>query len=278
MTINRFIRDYELVIGQNRQSGFVLKPPFQIVFSIDKQTQENKVNTMRLNIFNLNESNRLSIVKEEEDDTYLPIILKVGYSGSLETIFKGSIKESYVQRNGPDFINIIECEDGGHDMTYSFTSKTVRDNKSVINALIEDMPNTTIGKINQRKDLVRPKVLVGNTYQLFEKNIEDQERFYIDNEQVFIVKDNQATSTFIPVVRAETGLINTPEKNKDEITFQTIMNPALRIGQLCEIQSVIAPYLNGVYRINVISYKGDYEGDDWNQIVTCTQPDNLEFL
>ena len=95
---------------------------------------------------------------------------------------------------------------------------------------------------------------------------------------MFIVKDNQATSTFIPVVRSETGLINTPEKNKDEITFETIMNPALKIGQLCDIQSITAPYLNGVYRINVISYKGDYEGSDWKQIVTCTQPDNLEFL
>lgn len=278
MTFNRFIRDYELVIGRNRQKGFVVKPPFNIVFSIEKTTEESSVNTMKLNVFNLNSDNRLSIVKEEEDDNYLPILLKAGYQDDIEIVFKGSIKESAIQVNGPNVISFIECEDGGHDMTYSFTSKTVRDNKKVIDALVEDMPNTSIGKINQRRDFIRPKVLIGNTYQLLQDNIDPEERFYIDNEQVFVVKNNQSTSTFVPVVTAETGLKKTPEKNKNELTFETLLNPSLKIGQLCEIKSIFAPYVNGIYRINAISYKGDYDGDDWVQIVTCIQPDNLEFL
>lgn len=62
------------------------------------------------------------------------------------------------------------------------------------------------------------------------------------------------------------------------MTFQTIMNPTLKVAGLCQLESVTAPDLNGVYRINQINYSGDYTGDDWTQMVTAKRAPNYKVV
>jgi hypothetical protein len=272
----RFSRDYELTLGIGARA-VIVRPPLRIVFGCDKSIRGG-INKLTLQIFNLKESNRLQLVKDEEDPKRIPIVLKVGYMNSLETIFKGSINLGSNDRTGPDFVSKLECLDGGFDFLTSFTSRTVRSKALAVDAILEDMPNTDKGKVTQQIELTRPKVLVGNSVQLIEEALNPGESFYIDNEQLFILRSNEVVSSFIPVVSAATGLINTPQRQNQKVTFETLMNPALKLGGFTQLRSKTAPHLNDTYKIETMNYSGDYDGNDWKQAVTCISDDNFKVI
>lgn len=270
----RFLRDYELVIGIDDQA-VIVKPPIRMSFSADKSIS-GALNKLNINIYNLKESNRLAIVKNPEDQAYIPIQLSVGYQGKLEPLFKGSVHKGENSRAGADFVSAIECLDGGTDFLNSFTSKTVKGGQ--IEAILDDMPNTDKGKLTSPISLQRPKVLVGNSAQLIEDTIDEDQTWYIDNEQLFIIKDDEVISSYIPVVNAESGLINTPTNEQYKVTFNTMMNPSLKIGGLCRLDSKTAPHLNGIYKIETINYSGDNYGGDWSQAVTAILQESYKVL
>ena len=276
--MNRFIRDFELIIGLERSAqAVIVRPPFRVSFSGDKSIG-GALNKLNLKVYNLKESTRLQIQKLEADNTYIPIQFSVGYKGALEPLFKGNVYKAEVIREGADFYNQVECLDGGFDFLNSFTSRTVTKKDEAIVEILQDMPNTSAGKITQQPNLVRPKVLVGNSVQLINDMLNEGESWFIEDEQLYILKDDEVIRSFIPVVNAQTGLLNTPIADPETVTFETLMNPSLKIGGLCELQSKTAPFLNGVYKTEVITYTGDSDGDDWLQQVTARKEPNVKVL
>ena len=245
----------------------VIKPPMQIVFEVTKSIRGD-LNKMNIQITNLAESKRLSLVKDAEQLKIMPIGLSVGYQDRIELIFKGNIHTGNNSRQGPDLLTSLECLDGGYDFLHSFTSRTVEGSRRALDAALEDMPNTGTGKITDRPVLTRPKVLVGNSARLIDDMVGPGETWYIDDEQLYVIKDNEVTSGLKPVVSAATGLISTPTRESKLVTFETLMNPTVKIGGLASLKSATAPYLDGIYRIETISYTGDNYGDAWMQ--TCT--------
>lgn len=272
----RFLRDYQLTIGVGNQAVVVV-PPIKITFSATKSTDVS-LNKLILKVWNLRQANRLALVKDEEEDEYIPLELSVGYQGRMQLLFRGSVHKGEHQREGADFVNTIECLDGGKDALSSFTSVTVRGKDQAIRAALGDMPNTAEGAITQHAQLVRPKVLVGNSARLITDMLDDDESMFIDDEQLFVLRNDEVRSDLAPLVTARTGLMNTPQASKGEVTFQTIMNPTLKVAGLCQLESVTAPDLNGVYRIDQINYSGDYTGDDWTQIVTAKRAPNYKVV
>lgn len=262
----RFNRDYELTIGISDTQTIIVKPPLNIVFDCLKTTKSS-LNKLNLRLFNLNESHRQSLIREKGDKKKIPIVLKVGYEGRLEVIFQGDVNLSSTERSGTDFITNIECFDGGHDYLNAFTSRTVKGKETAIESILQDMPNTAKGKITELKALLRPKVLVGSSSKLIEEMLEHDEEFFIDNEQLFILKEDEVNGSYAPLVSAQTGLINTPERESNIIYFNTMMNPTIRLGGLCSVESKTAPHLNGVYKVQAINYSGEYDGQDWVQAV-----------
>lgn len=274
--MSRFLRDFELAIEAEGQS-VVVKPPMRITFTCDKSITGG-LNKLQLQIYNLKESNRLAIVKDAEERKRIPIILKVGYEWSSEVIFQGTVHRGANQRQGADFISDLECLDGGEDYLASFTSKVVKGKQAAVEEILKDLPNTKKGKLTEQITLLRPKVLIGNSLQLIEKALAPNETYYIDNEQLFIIKDDEVISSYIPLVSAKTGLLNTPERESKKVSFETLMNPTLKLGGLCKLKSVLAPHLDGTYKIESMSYSGDNEGDDWKQSVTCIAAGDYKVL
>ena len=239
----------------------------QIVFEVTKSIRGG-LNKMNIQITNLSENKRLSLVKDSEQKKIMNIGLSVGYQDRIELIFKGTIHTGSNSRQGPDLLTSLECLDGGEDFLHSFTARTVEGGRRAIDAALEDMPNTATGKITERPVLTRPKVLVGNSARLINDMVEPDETWYIDNEQLYVIKDNEVTSGLKPVVSAATGLISTPTRDSKLVTFETLMNPSVKIGGLASLKSATAPHLDGIYRIETIAYSGDNYGDAWTQ--TCT--------
>lgn len=273
----RFIRDFELIIKPEMGAAIVVKPPQKIVFSCDKSVTGG-LNRVNIQVYNLNEKNRLAIVKDPEERKRIPLVLKVGYDGDSEVIFQGTIHKSSNDRNGPDFISSIEGLDGGEDYLSGYTSKTVTNKEQAIQAVVDSLPNIEKGKFTELKEITRPKVLVGNPLKLLPSLLQTGETFYIDNEQLFIVKDGEVVQSYIPRVEAKTGLLKTPQRENQKVTFETLMNPALKLGARCDLVSANAPYLNGVLKIESMTYSGDSEGIDWKQSVTGISASNFKVL
>ena len=268
----RFIRDYELTIGIGNQA-VIIKPPFRIAFSADK-SDDATLNKLTLKIYNLNEAKRLRLVRDEDGTDYFPLELKVGYQGRLETIFRGSISTSSNTRQGAEFITAAECLDGGNDFLRGFVSATVTTKAAAFDAILGTMPNTARGKIGTATEIIRPKVLVGNSIAVTQEMLDPGQKWFIDDERLNILKADEVVSSFAPVISADTGLLNTPEADKKVVTLNTMLNPSVKVGGLFRLISVTAPHLNGIYKASTITYSGDVDGKDWIQQVTGTIAEN----
>jgi len=276
----RFNRDYRLFIRLSATVVVEIKPPLRIQFEA-KKTIISDVNELKLKIYNLNLDKRNKLIKDKaqqgEDDKYLQVILQVGYVGNLIDVFIGNIYEAGTQKQGADFITTIVCKDGGFDFRNSFTSKTVAPSVSIIDELLKDMPNTKKGKVTTSNPRVRPKVLVGATADLIQENLNNDETFFIENEKLNIIKENELIDDLAVVVSSNTGLLNTPQKQETFVIAETLMNPAIKTGGQVQLISDIIE-LNNLYRVDTIEFKGDFRGQDWKQALYMRKSTGFKVL
>lgn len=276
MNNDRFMRDYELIIKTNTGEAIIVRPPIRIQFDAVKSVDAG-LNSCRVRIYNLSKDKRKKLIKEDMDTTTkMPFLLKAGYN-KIETLFKGFILESFSEKSGADIVTTIVSMDGLVDAQGSYTSTTVKKGDA-INVILKDMPNTTRARISDRPVVNRAKVLVGNSLKLIENNLKDDETYYIDEGKLYIIKQNEVVSDIIPLVNASTGLLNTPTKKKYEVTFNTLLNPTIRIGCQVKLESIYAENLNGTYKVLTITYRGDSSGTDWSQEVICVRLNETKLL
>ena len=273
----RFLRNFALsVTFEGRQ--FTVTPPFRIEFSCTKSVAGLGLNKLTAKIYGLGPDKRRQLVKNAQDVRRVQVELAVGYEGGIETLFRGDLHKGFNELNDDGFVTTIEVFDGGFDYFNSYTSRTVSTGGDAMAAIISDMPNTEIGRTTPRPQLTRPKVLVGSSSKLIEDTIGQNESFYIDEGRVNVLKENEVIGNYIPEVSAQTGLINTPTREFSKCTFETLMNPFIRLGGRVSLVSLVAPELNGVYRVDSIIYSGDSEGNDWKQAITGFLTRNVVVL
>lgn len=272
---SRFNRDYEFSVQVSGSQAVTIIPPMHIAFNGEKSYQGG-LNRMTIKIYNLKEKNRLALVKDSEQNKIIPAALSVGYANGKQIVFKGTVHVGKNYREGADLVTELECYDGGYDFINSFTAKTIKGD--AVSAILDDMPNTKKGKITEQQQLVRPKVIIGQSVKFLDNILGYDQSWFIDNEQLYIMKQDEVVSSYIPDVKASTGLLNTPTREYSKITFDTLMNPELRIKGLCNLISVNAPHLNGIYQIQSVSYDGDNYGSSWKQTITAILSNNYTVL
>lgn len=273
----RFGRDYKLTIGLGSEAVEIV-PPFEISFSALENIQNRALNKMNISIKGLKQSTRLKLIKYELDVyKYLPIKLEVGYRGRLYQAFKGSVKIGEMKREGATWASVLECADGWPAFNNAFTSKTVKGRKLAIETIVGDMENVDIGAVTELTETIRPKVLVGAGSELL-ATISQGKEMYIKDEKLYVFGSDDVGSAVAPLVSALTGLVDTPVEDHIETTFNTILNPTLRIGGLCVIESITNPSINGTYKVYQISTNGEYKGENWSQTVTCRKANNYKVV
>ena len=266
----RFGRNYRFTFGQG-STAKVIEPPISCVFSAQK-TMKSEANQLDISLYNLLDPP----YRSELDRDYIPAELAVGYGDGLDVIFRGNVIISKTLREGADFVTKMVVLDGGKALLQGFVSQTVKNKSEAVKALLAGLPEVTKGVVAETPELSRPRVLVGSTAQLFGSVLGPGQEFFIDNEQVFVLGQYDVREGYAPVVSADTGLIGTPEADKNELTFVTMLNPAIKLGGLVKLETVFTHYLDGIYKVKAITISGDTDGDDWSQQCTCIKAPNYE--
>lgn len=270
--IQRFGRDYLLEIQVPGQPVLRVRPPFEVVFQADL-SMKPELNRLDLRVANLSPVTRADLIRDEDSkDPRIPIRLQVGYNGQLGTVFQGSVEIAFSERQGGDYFTQITALDGGTDWRNAFVATTCTTKDLVLEALLDKMSNTKRGAIGAfRNKLTRAKVVMGFPADVVKSVLESGQSFFILEEKIYILGKNEVPTSYIPVVSAETGLLTPPQAKKTETTFTTLLNPAIRLGHLVDLRSTQVPWLSGIYRVDTISYSGDYEGQEWEAQVTGTR-------
>jgi len=275
--VSDFNRDYILKVTKGTQE-ITIVPPFRLQFSCAKSISGDGLNKLQCQISGLKESTRQVFHKDNDKQALVKIDLSVGYEGRIKRLFVGDLHRGSSVLTSNAYATRFEAMDGGKDYLDSYTSATVTGKENALNRVLLDMPNTTKGKVTFLGGLIRPKVLMGASSKLIEDLTGDDESFYIDNGKINVLKPDEVVSSYTPVISAETGLINTPEKEEEKVTFETMMNPFVVIGGLLQLQSVVDTRLDGIYKVTDINYQGDTMGNDWKQSVTCILAPNFVVI
>ena len=234
----------------------------RVAFDIDKTINE-KPNPATFRVWNLNRTHINQLLSQE----FKKLVLSVGYK-ELRTIYAGDITKVRIIRDGVDFILTIECADGYKAYTQARAETTLKagaSDEQIINEIQKTMQGVKVGAIdtpNQRK-LPRGRVLCGDSREILNRVARNNQADWSiqDGNLIFLPKDKVLNDEAV-LLSQETGMIGAPEQTDDGLELSCLLNPALQIGGLVEVQSIIE-HFNGEYKIIKLAHSGDGLGGDW---------------
>lgn len=276
----RFIRKYELKFTLDNEE-ILVKPPIRISFDCEKAT-EGGMNKINLSVYNLKKTTSLKLFKDRNQKKLIDLELKVGYENiNLKSIYKGTIHYASTNRQSADLVTSIEGIDGGYDtLNAEPLNQNIIGKSNIIDFIVNNSERLQKGKISLLDNLVRPKMCLGSKYDVLNdiRDSTDNSSFFIDNEKINYLKKNQVVSSFIPIINASSGLLSTPQKQSNVVTFDCLLNTDLRLAGLLELQSSVEANLDGIYKISRIRYSGDNRSNNWNMQIECFLNTNFKVI
>lgn len=264
--MKQFGRRWRLQIGSNTDGIEIeaLRVAFDVTKSIDA-----KPNPGKIDIWNLNREHMNRILSGE----FNQVKLWVGYE-TLRVIYAGDIVKKTVVRDGLDFIVSLECGDGHVDYQSSLMAVTLAagsTDKEALDAAAITMKNTKLGAIDvpSTRALPRARVLTGNARDVLGRVAANNGADWSvqDGELVMIPADKVLPDEAV-LLSQETGMVGSPQATDNGLELKCLCNPALRIGGLVRVQSILE-YYNGDYKIVHLRHVGDAIGGDWLSEITA---------
>lgn len=263
--MKQFGRRWKLDISNDQETLSIEQ--LRVAFEIDKTINE-KPNPAKIQIWNLNR-NHMNLLLSQN---YKKVALSVGYA-ELRQIYAGDITKTRIQREGLDFVLTLECADGHRAYTQARAKTTLKagaTDKQIVQEIQKTMPTVQAGTLdipNQRQ-LPRGRVLNGNSRDILSRIARNNGADWSiqDGALIFLPKDKVLSDEAV-LISQETGMINAPEQTDEGLELTCLLNPALQIGGLVQVRSIIE-YFNGEYKIIKLAHIGDGIGGDWHSKMT----------
>lgn len=263
--MKQFGRQWKLDISNDSETVSIEQ--LRVAFEIDKTINE-KPNPAKIQVWNLNRNHINKLLSQE----YKKAALSVGYN-ELRQIYSGDITKVRIQREVLDFILTLECSDGHVAYTQSRAKTTLKagaTDKQIVEEIQKTMPKVQAGAIDipNKRQLPRGRVLNGDSREVLNRVARNNNADWSiqDGSLVFLPKDKVLSDDAV-LISQETGMINAPEQTDDGLEITCLLNPALQIGGLIKLESIIE-YFNGEYKIVKLAHSGDGIGGDWHSKMT----------
>lgn len=248
-------------------------------FSFDiKKDDSSDQNSLDLIIYNMNNN-----LRSKFDEKDLGVQLFAGYNNVSGLIFKGDLVFSINKKQGTDIITKIKVKDGGVAMRETMWSESFEAGTTVqqiVNKLaltfgiaIKEIPNDLKGSFSNGFSTSGPvKDLLNKFGDSFGFN------WSIQDNELQIIKTNEALDETVIFLSANTGMVGIPEKltadgDKLEddptiipngVSVTSLLLPMARPSRKLEIESNT---VNGDFKINGVGHIGDTHGQKWHTII-----------
>jgi len=265
-------RTYRLDIFTPAGKQLTIEPPFTIRFNITRNTLAS-ANKAKITIINLGKPTRNQIFKDRYSTTeYWRVLLQAGYNNRLHTVFQGNIYEAFSYKEKTEWITDIDAYDGMDAIQNGYTAQTVAagtSNADIFSSVINDMPNAIAGLVGGSGEGSSPRgrVLLGQSSEVL--NRESNGQFFIDNETVNILSDDEVISGDV-VLLDPTDLLATPKRRETFLDVKCLFQPQLQVGRVYEIRSIEERF-NGQYKIMGFSHDVEISGADGGNAETNIQ-------
>ena len=258
--MRQFGRQLRLEIG-NATSGIAISN-LRVAFEFQKSI-DAKPNPGRIRVWNLNRDHMHQILTGQYDRAQLA----VGYS-ELRTIFAGDIIKPRVKREGLDFIIDLECGDGDIDYQTARVATTLKagaTDAQIGGELAKTMTRTSKGVIDApvTRALPRGKVLCGNTRDVLSRVATNNGADWsVQDGELIMLPAGKVLPGESALLSQETGMIGAPEATDNGLELACLLNPALRVGGMVTVRSIL-DWFDGDYKIVNMRSSGDILGGDW---------------
>ena len=263
--MKQFGRQWKLDISNDSETVSIEQ--LRVAFEIDKTINE-KPNPAKIQVWNLNRNHINKLLSQE----YKKAALSVGYN-ELRQIYSGDITKVRIQRDGLDFVLTLECSDGHVAYTQSRAKTTLKagaTDKQIVEEIQKTRQKVKAGAIDiqNKRQLPRGRVLNGDSREVLNRVARNNNADWSiqDGSLVFLPKDKVLSDEAV-LISQDTGMINAPEQTDDGLEITCLLNPALQIGGLIKLESIIE-YFNGEYKVVKLAHSGDGIGGDWHSKMT----------
>lgn len=233
------------------------------------------------------------------------------FSGQVVNISNTKIKPFISRRSGVDIITKLSVDEMYDLLNHKITNKAVPEGSSVrqaLLALIKDMPEITRHEMNGKNlDKTMPDgfPIQGSPQQVLDRLAESYDLEWQIDQGVLYVSDKfgsyMKNVDKVPLIGQMSGLIDSPEfisnrekrqrqsvkvKNtdgedkevepakrkgnpqKDSLKLRILLNPTLTAGGYFKLEF---ENLSGYYKIDEITHKGDFRGNEWYSEIICSE-------
>jgi hypothetical protein len=258
-------RNFKLTVQPNGKKSstnkdIVITPPFTIQFDITRNILSS-LNVSTFRIYNLSEKNRARIRKDQANvGLNKNIEFLAGYGDELSFCFSGNVTRAYSVREGNNFITTIESFDGGFATVNATTSVEFAKNttkKAAMITLMNKLSKFGIekGKIGDIKGkFLRKTALSGNIIYLMNQIVPGAT--FIDNKIINVLGENEVLKSIPITIYSKSGLLQTPSLDLYNLTFDTILETKIQIGQKIKLISDTEKGYNAYYKIMSLKHRG----------------------
>lgn len=268
----KFNRNYEIGVTGNDGQLIKVAMPFTMEFDITRNLL-NTTNQCNIGVKNLSELTRSQIRKDWYTNVQRPIIFRAGYGENLSDVFTGNVTQAWSTREGIDYITHMTC--AGSSLAYTnsnFSGQFVKGTTvaTAIRVIMESLKSNADVKIgaigNFETSFSRGNSFVGSTMELL--NDMTASGVFIDNNKIYALNKNECRNGPIRTIDSSFGILSTPIRQVNQVTFTMLFEPRLVVGQKVQLNlsrfsdqnsnaiSQRDGQFNGFYKIMEIRHKG----------------------
>jgi len=271
-----FDRSYRAVITGEGEARTIdgLRMSFDV-----RKTRSSTPNTCDAVFWNPSEqTRRVAQATDAEIEIY------AGYGGEAKLISRAQINRAIVVRQPPDILLEIEAQEGQRNLR----EKTVSVSHSG-GARVENVLNELTGilgfdvrpiEFDLGQELRGGFSHVGKVSRAMDDLVK---RFggdwSVQNGEVLVLPPEGFVGTAeVPVISAQTGMINSPEPVEDQTSTErkstearngykvtSLLQPTIEPGDRFELRALDA---QGVFAVDAVEHQGDTRGRNWYSVIT----------
>ena len=246
--------------------GYPLKIELNIERAVFSQT-----NRASFSVYNLGLSTRNKIFQDKYNiNRWCFVEFYAGYGDNMPLLFKGKVWTAYSEKVGVDVVTSIEAMDTDVIQSYSnVTFEVGTERKEVLQRLVADMPNITLGSVGKLGEPLDSRLVVSDKTFLAIDNLTGGHAF-VDGDKLHVLNNNEVLGDVsVYKITSETGLLGTPRRQEAQLEIDCVFTPEITVGQMIEIESTTAPaQFNGQYKVIGIHHTGVISGAECGTLTT----------